>query len=283
MKTDQVEQFGSSLIQHGPANNRAYLMKLSRDDCPQIIAYLHGLAILHGYSKIFAKVPGSAREDFERNGYSIEAEIPRFYNGQETGLFMARYFRAERTTDNDALRVQQVLEVADDRAAQKHASQLPEECKARLATPVDCEQMANLYQQVFASYPFPIDNPDYLVKTMEDNLIYAGIWHEKQLLALASAEIDFAGENAELTDFATAPEWRGHGFAHYLLQLLEEEMQKAAINSCYTIARATSFGMNIVFAQHGYQYSGTLVNNTQISGGLESMNVWHKRLAASDR
>ena len=42
----------------------------------------------------------------------------------------------------------------------------------------------------------------------------------------------------------------------------------------YTIARALSAGMNITFAKAGYRYAGTLVNNTDISGTIESMNVW---------
>ncbi|MFH1725408.1 MAG: putative beta-lysine N-acetyltransferase, partial [Elusimicrobiota bacterium] len=45
-----------------------------------------------------------------------------------------------------------------------------------------------------------------------------------------------------------------------------------------TIARAVSFGMNIAFARVGYSFGGTLWNNTNISGNIESMNIWHKRL-----
>jgi hypothetical protein len=44
----------------------------------------------------------------------------------------------------------------------------------------------------------------------------------------------------------------------------------------YTIARAISVGMNITFARCGYDFGGTLVNNTQIAGRIESMNVWYK-------
>jgi hypothetical protein len=38
--------------------------------------------------------------------------------------------------------------------------------------------------------------------------------------------------------------------------------------------------MNITFAKSSYTYSGTLTHNTQISGKLESMNVWYKDLQA---
>ncbi len=55
-------------------------------------------------------------------------------------------------------------------------------------------------------------------------------------------------------------------------------MKKRGIKTSYSIARAVSYGMNITFAKHGYIYSGTLVNNTNIAGSIESMNVWHKIL-----
>ena len=55
-------------------------------------------------------------------------------------------------------------------------------------------------------------------------------------------------------------------------------MARRGMRTAYTIARAVSPGMNITFARLGYQFSGTLINNTQISGAIESMNIWHKPL-----
>jgi hypothetical protein len=61
---------------------------------------------------------------------------------------------------------------------------------------------------------------------------------------------------------------------------MEKHMIDNNIITSYTIARAKSPGMNITFARNGYEYSGTLINNTQISGKIESMNVWLKTLLA---
>jgi len=80
-----------------------------------------------------------------------------------------------------------------------------------------------------------------------------------------------------MTDFATLTACRGHGLALYLLQQMEEEMKLRGMHIFYTIARAYSHGMNITFARNGYTYAGTLTNNTNISGSLESMNVWYKK------
>ena len=38
------------------------------------------------------------------------------------------------------------------------------------------------------------------------------------------------------------------------------------------------YGMNISFSKMGYLYSGTVINNANISGDMESLNIWHKDL-----
>ena len=138
--------------------------------------------------------------------------------------------------------------------------------------------MAALYREVFASYPFPIHDTAYLRQTMEDNVVYFGVWEGDKLIALSSAEMDVAAGNAEMTDFATLPTCRGRGVAQHLLQEMEVEMANRNIWSLYTIARAYSHGMNVTFAKNGYRYGGTLTHNTDIAGDLESMNVWYKQL-----
>ena len=48
------------------------------------------------------------------------------------------------------------------------------------------------------------------------------------------------------------------------------------IDNLYTIARARSAGMNRVFYNRGYRWTGTLVNNCHIAGDFEDMHVWCK-------
>ncbi len=278
MTTDHIEIYGSSVLQHGPANDRVYLMKLVQDDVPGVLDYIADLVDQYDYSKVFAKIPETSKAPFLQAGYRIEAQIPNFYQGKVDGLFVADYPLATRQVDPDAQLVSEVLDVARARTSSAIPARFPDTGadQCRLAREDDCPAMAELYRQVFSSYPFPIHDPGYLVDTMADHVTYAGIWKEDKLIALASAAVDTAGSHAEMTDFATDPACRGKGLAHRLLAELETLMAQVKIKTSYTIARATSFGMNITFAGSGYQYGGTLVQNTQIAGGLESMNVWHK-------
>jgi putative beta-lysine N-acetyltransferase len=139
-------------------------------------------------------------------------------------------------------------------------------------------QITDLYSKVFLSYPFPIHNPGYILKTMEEDVHYFGVSKKGKLVAVASAEIDQKGANAEMTDFATHPDFRGKKLGQYLLQRMELEMKAMHIKTLYTIARLNSISMNKVFLKHQYIFGGTLLQNTNISGSIESMNVYYKHL-----
>jgi putative beta-lysine N-acetyltransferase len=139
----------------------------------------------------------------------------------------------------------------------------------------DAVEMSALYGEAFQSYPFPIHQPAYLTRLIDEGVGYFGVRKSGRLVAVAAAEIDPRAENAEMTDFATRPEWRGNGLAKRLLRHMESTVAARGIKTAYTIARAGSEGMNRVFMRQGYQYAGWLTNNTQIGGRIESMLVWY--------
>ncbi len=66
------------------------------------------------------------------------------------------------------------------------------------------------------------------------------------------------------------------GLAGLLLLQLEQTARELGMKAAYTISRAASKPMNVVFSNRGYAYAGLLKKNTQISGRIESMTVWHK-------
>lgn len=53
---------------------------------------------------------------------------------------------------------------------------------------------------------------------------------------------------------------------HQLIKLRERELEQ------YSFIKRI-----VTFARNGYTFSGTLLNNTDISGSIESMNVWYKK------
>ena len=275
--TIQVLDDGS-LVQSGPNSDRLYLMKPGRADNDALAAELVETAREEGRTKIFAKVPELRGLPFVDVGYVEEARVPAFYHGQHDAIFFAYYLDDARAAEADAPRLDAIL----DTAVQEPVDPLPAPLEPRFAirpcVPADAEAMSWLYRKVFASYPFPIHDPAYLAATMAEHVAYYAVEADDRIVALSSAEMDLADANAEMTDFATHPDWRGRGFARRLLARMERDMKARGIKTAYTIARAASPGMNITFGRAGYAFSGRLKNNTQIAGDLESMNVWHKPL-----
>jgi len=278
---DKIENFHGAVIQHGPYNDRIYVMRTGQTDAGILIRDLDELAAREQYSKIFAKVPAAQAEPFLKSGYSNEASVPRFYNGREDCLFLAKYLDTDRARLKDAKALAEILDLARQKQNQAvEVDPLPRNTTLRRCSPEDVHEMSGIYRAVFPSYPFPIDDPAYLADTMQSHIDYFGVEVDGKLVALSSAEMDKAALNVEMTDFATLVDWRGNGYAVHLLAEMEPAMKDRGIQTAYTIARAASPGMNITFAKLGYDYGGRLTNNTNISGSIESMNVWYKCLSA---
>ena len=275
---DTIAYFQNSLIQYGEYNDRIYLIKLAKEDFPNIIKNLNDRALDKGYSKIFAKIPAYAKEKFEENGFMAEAFIPRFINGHDDVYFMGKYFSPARKISNNSQEINQILKTAKSSPRKKKTADLPSPFKFKVCELSDAFKIGELYKKIFDTYPFPIYDPKYILKTMQENVIYFSIWKKDTIIALASSEMDIASKNVEMTDFATLAPYRGKALSQYLLKQMENEMSKREIKTAYTIARALSVGINITFAKMGYTYGGTLKNNTNICGRLESMNVWYKFL-----
>ena len=275
---DLIENIQGSVIQHGSHNDRIYLMRLNSNDTDGLIANLDEMALKKGYGKIFAKIPAVKWNAFKSADYVKEAVVPGFFAGKIDGFFIAKYFSARRQkTQNVEKPFRLVKQAGEGSASNNHrtgrATQEVVSCKSS-----DAAEMSLIYQQVFKSYPFPIQKPTYLKRMMQEGVLYFCIRIEGRIAAIAAAEIDLASKNAEMTDFATLPKWRGMGFAGMLLSHMEKKARELAIKTAYTIARAASNGMNFVFQNSGYNCAGLLKNNSQICGSIQSMTVWYKHL-----
>ena len=275
---DKIEEIGKSIIQHGKFNNRIYLLKLDPEDNGEIISDLEQLASQEGYSKIFCKIHSGALPFFLIRGYTIEAYVPRFYDGKTDCLMVSRFLDEERSRPPlDELKLfSEWLEIGENSVNNSitNNSAQYELCNLDIN---DIIPITEVFKQVFETYPFPVHDPDYILDTMRKNKAkYFGIRDADKLIAVSTADIDIKGKNAEMTDFAVLPEYRGSRLAYRLLLLMEENIKSDGIKTAYTIARLREPGMNKTFIRAGYKYSGTLVNNTNIGGNIESMNIFYK-------
>lgn len=273
---DTVEKLGRSNIQHGPLNNRIYLLKLDGADMPGLLLRMEQLAQEKGYAKILAKLPEAMFSRFEERGYIREAVIPGMIRGKVNGGFLGKFLDSDRRRMRKAERVRKVLKLVrnDAESGVRKTLDLPLACCTR----THAAEISRVYQRVFRSYPFPITDHEYVEKIMATHVRFYSVRSAGRIVALSSAEMDEENLNVEMTDFATLPDYRTRGLAGYLLAKMESDMAAEGMRTAYTIARAVSAGMNLVFSRSGYTLAGTLINNTQIAGGIESMHVWSKRL-----
>ncbi|WP_430809663.1 MULTISPECIES: putative beta-lysine N-acetyltransferase [unclassified Carboxylicivirga] len=275
--SDVVESVGNgSLIQHGKHNDRVYLMKLDKRDAERMPQLLTALARNQGYTKVFCKVPKWAAPLFYANGFILEASIPNFYKEGEDVFFISKFLSADRLLHIETNKLHDLGRLLYHTEAKRQQLETP--YNIRRLTVDDVDDIANIYDAIFDTYPFPIHDPEYLIECMQDDVHYFGAERNGKLVAVSSAEVDRKGGNAEMTDFATLKAHQGNRLATFLLQAMESEMRRQGIYSLYTIARLNSLPMNKTFLRANYQYAGTLIKNTNIAGSIESMNILYKHL-----
>lgn len=281
MDFDYIDKIENTTLQHGKLCNRVYIMSIDSKNTSRILEIAENLTKSHKYTKIIAKVPERSVKEFLANDYIVEAKVPDMYHGVETGYFMCKYFDQERMIDQDQQLIEDILKdalVVSTKSASAREKDDVNIRKVKKMKNKDVKEMTQLYSRVFETYPFPITDKNYLVTTMLENMDYYGIRIEGKLVALASAVIDMENNFAELTDFAVAKEYRQQGLARQLLETIEDELKDKNILTYFTTARAKSPAINKSFSNLGYTHAGTLVNNTNIAGSIESMNVWYKNV-----
>lgn len=275
--SDTIERTpAGSVIQYGDSNDRVYLIKTAPDDYPSIIEKITFIARENRYGKIFAKIPVWMLPGFLADGFMIEAHVPGMNRGIEAVFFVSKFLTSDRLLDIETDKLRELSHLLKTRH-KIIRDEISDEYLVKELKPADAERIASVFSKVFMTYPFPINDPQYIYKTFGSGTRYFGIENSTgKLIAVSSSEIDREYQNAEMTDFAVSKDYRGKKLSVILLMEMEKYMKRAGIKTLYTIARLNSIPMNKTFLRLGYRYSGTLIKNTNIAGKIESMNVLYK-------
>lgn len=261
-------------------NKRLKIVDYEATDYRAMLGRLAWLAEANGFDKIFVK---ATREDFQQflsHGYMMEGLLKYYFRGNDAYI-LSRFSSQNRVRSDLLIEEARLIEKLIYDTPDKPPRKLDPEFSIIRATHEHIPALTTIYRQVFETYPSPLTNPDYIKSTMERNVIYRLVLqNDDNAVAAASAEIDFKHSNAEMTDCATIPTIQGKGLMQHLLVALEQDLREKKVETAYTLARAVSFGMNRAFFRLGYEFSGRLVNNCDIFGRFEDMNIWVKRLEA---
>lgn len=280
---DTIEKINGATLLHGQTHDRVYLMQSEEDNWDTVINKIKSIADEKGYSKILGRIPEDAKALFQSKGYTIEAEIPGMFNGHQPGFFISDFPNRERATcDDHKLRtLQSVKTIAFAARKASEDFQLPTQYTIRELDQTDIPVMVDLHSKAFSTYSVPIAEAEFLLKMTTKDFKFFGLFHQNELLISTILKIHAKESNIEIVDFATHPDYKGQNLSYYLVQKIKAYGFENGYKTIYSLARATSYGLNITFSKHGFMLGGTLLNNTVIRGNLESMNVWYLNIDGS--
>lgn len=261
-------------------NQRIRILSYRAERFDALILHVRWLAEANGFDKIIAMARHDDWQEFLRCGYLLEAVI-RYYHRGEDAYVVSKFRSQVRLTSANLMEEILAIERVTAEAAPRPARVLPPGYTLALARTEDIPELIALYQSIFETYPSPLIHESYLRTVFATESVFAVCRTQGRIVAAASAELHPESLAAELTDCATKSEARGVGLMTHLLQLLERELGRRAYVCAYTMARARSYGMNSVFHLMGYTFMGRLVNNCDIFGAYEDMNIWVRDLRAA--
>jgi hypothetical protein len=93
----------------------------------------------------------------------------------EAAFFMAKYTDSDRLMKLESRSLEALSDLLKSVPQGTKRSPIKREnISSGELGPEDVAQITDLYREVFLSYPFPIHNPGYILKTMKANVRYFG-------------------------------------------------------------------------------------------------------------
>lgn len=244
----------------------------------QALEKIIDFSTLNQAGKIIGNCNLSNLKIFTEAGFCIEGKIAGFFKGKDA--YCLSYFIdskrkiAANSVEEDML-INQCLKIHGKYIA-RGSNTLP--YRIRTATQRDIGEIVALFSTVFSTYPTPVYDEDYLSQTMNGKILYKVAELEGKIIGIASADMDIENLNAEMTDCATYSEYRGKGVLSNIINELELELKNRNFITLYSLSRAINIGVNMVLCKHEYKYAGRLINNCNICGAFEDMNIWTKNI-----
>lgn len=226
--------------------------------------------------KVISNCQTKLLKPFKNCNFNIEGIINGFFKGENAyciSLFIDKKREVSvHKNEEDSIIHQCVIEHKNSSKVRKHKYLI------RNAEVNDIPQMIQLFTNVFETYPTPVFSSNYLQNVINKQILFKVAIEDGKIISIASADMDKYNLNAEITDCATYPKYRGMGIIPNLIQCLERDLQQKGFIALYSLSRAISPGINKAFSKLDYKYCGRLVNNCHICGTFEDMNIWVKKL-----
>lgn len=239
----------------------------------------HDLELLAGKIKAGKIIVYAKKEDvghYNKCGFAEEGKISGFFLGMAAHCLVA-YPEPGRAVPQDRKGADRIVREIMQAAGKKNYDYSA--FSIRQAAQEDCSDLAELYKTVFHGlYPTPISDPSYLRHSIREHNVFWLVFDKRKLCGAASLDVDLENLNAEVTDCAVLPEYRGKGLLAGLIEQVEATAKGLGLGCLYSLSRALFPGINAVLAASGYGYGGRLINNCRMYDSFEDMNIWVKNI-----
>lgn len=218
------------------------------------------------------------QETFLACGFKEEGRIDGFFDGKDA-CCMSFFTDREREISKDQQKKNDIIDMCLNNPPKLNTG-IDQSITIRKAQKEDIPQIKDLLENIFKTYPSPIFDECYLENIMDRKTMFMVAERKGEIISVASAEMDQKNKNAEITDCATNPDFRGQGLLTHLIAQLEHALKENNFKTLYSLSRAIEPGINMALRKMQFIYRGRMINNCNISGGFEDMNIWVKRIDA---
>ncbi|EKQ52857.1 MULTISPECIES: putative beta-lysine N-acetyltransferase [unclassified Clostridium] len=257
-------------------NKRLKIVDLNNITLQNLKRIIHFASKLH-LGKIICNCNIDLFDTFINAGFIPEGKIDGYFKSMDA-FCMSYFISSDRKICTNLS--QKDLLVKDCQAIKNTYVHKPNNpiYTIRTATEDDIEELTKLFSTVFLTYPSPIYNKEYIKQTMKEKVLYKVAVYAGSIVSVASADMDKENLNAEITDCATYPAYRGKGILSNIIFSLERNLKAKGFLTLYSLSRAINPSINFILSKHNYHYTGRVVNNCNICGTFEDMNIWVKNI-----
>jgi len=257
-------------------NKRLKILDLNTISLQTLKRIVHFASRLH-LGKVICNCDIESFETFINSGFTQEGKIDGYFKGNDA-FCMSCFINSDRKICSNFtqknLLVKQCLNVQNTYVYNK----INPVYQIRTATENDISEMVKIFSTVFLTYPTPIYNEEYLRQTMNDKVLYKVAVFDGKIVSVASAEMDKENLNAEITDCATLPAYSGNGILASIIYSLECNLKNKGFLTLYSLCRSINPSINFILSKQNYNFTGRMVNNCNICGTFEDMNIWVKNI-----
>ena len=258
-------------------NSRVKIIDFCNISVQNIKRLIHFASKQH-MGKIICNCDIENLDNFIKAGFHLEGKIDGYFKGKDA-FCMSYFISKDRTLYNEHSKEDLILKQSLNKKDTFIYNSDNSNYHIRNASESDIGGMIKLFSRTFSTYPSEIFSEDYLKNTLNKKVLYkVAVDNNNRIIGVASADLDRENLNAEITDCATHPHYRNKGILSNIIYFLELELKNMEFITLYSLSRAIHPGINFVLSKHGYTFRGKLINNCNICGGFENMNIWVKNI-----